>query len=72
LLAVNDFVYFGALFRGRGKGRMYKSEVIATFLALLELIKTKKVKAIQENAFDDIKILNYDEEPSVTTKEVLV
>lgn len=34
-----------------------KGEMINTFLALLELLKTGEIRACQENAFDDIKII---------------
>ncbi|MFR3071543.1 MAG: segregation/condensation protein A [Paeniclostridium sp.] len=33
-----------------------KDEVIATFLSLLELIKSKEIVVVQENFFDDILI----------------
>jgi chromatin segregation and condensation protein Rec8/ScpA/Scc1 (kleisin family) len=40
---------------------MHKSEIIATFLAMLELIKNKKIKVFQEKTFDDIEISLYKE-----------
>jgi segregation and condensation protein A len=39
-----------------------KTEKIVTFLALLELIKMKRVTIIQENIFDDIVIYQYQAE----------
>jgi segregation and condensation protein A len=63
LLEVNGSIYFRSMFRyERGSYRMHKSEIIATFLAMLELIKTKQIKVYQDKAFDDIKITSYKEE----------
>jgi segregation and condensation protein A len=63
LLEVNGSIYFRSMFRyERGSYRMHKSEIIATFLAMLELIKTKQIRVYQDKAFDDIKISSYKEE----------
>lgn len=43
-------------------GKHTKEKVIITFLALLELIKNKKVKVIQNRNFNDIYILSVPEE----------
>jgi segregation and condensation protein A len=40
-----------------------KNEVVITFLAMLELIKNFKIKASQENLFDDIEIQPIDLNP---------
>lgn len=46
-------VLFGTLFR-TGASRL---EIIVTFLALLELIKSRRIRARQSRAFDEIEIL---------------
>jgi segregation and condensation protein A len=46
-------VLFGTLFR-TGASRL---EIIVTFLALLELIKSRRIRARQSKAFDEIEIL---------------
>lgn len=38
-----------------------KNEIVTTFLAMLQLIKEKKIKIIQEDIFDDITITAYEE-----------
>lgn len=38
-----------------------KNEVVTTFLAMLQLIKEKKIYITQENIFDDITISEYEE-----------
>ncbi len=38
-----------------------KNEIVTTFLAMLQLIKEKKIKIIQEEIFDDITITTYEE-----------
>ncbi len=43
-------------FRQLLQEQMSKSEVIATFLAILELMKVSKIKVIQTNVFQDIDI----------------
>lgn len=43
-------------FRGLFKRRPGRVQVIVTFLAVLELMKTGKIEIIQEHAFDDIHI----------------
>jgi segregation and condensation protein A len=61
LLEVNGTVMFKSVFRyEQGSYRMHKSEIIATFLAMLELIKNKKIKVFQEKTFDDIEISLYE------------
>jgi segregation and condensation protein A len=63
LLRVHGDIMFKSMFRyERGSYRMQKSEIIVTFLAMLELIKTKHIRVSQDDAFDDIKISLYDEE----------
>ena len=43
------------------KSTSSKNEIVTTFLAMLQLIKEKKIKIIQENIFDDITITAYEE-----------
>jgi len=43
-------------FRGLLKEASSKSEMIATFLAILELMKVSKIKVVQRNVFHDIDI----------------
>ena len=43
-------------FRGLLEAQSGKMEIIVTFLAILELMKTGKILISQENIFDDIKI----------------
>jgi len=50
-------VLFGTLFR-TGASRL---EIIVTFLALLELIKSRRIRARQSRAFDEIEIILADE-----------
>ncbi len=38
-----------------------KNEIVTTFLAMLQLIKEKKIKIIQEEIFEDITITTYEE-----------
>ncbi len=38
-----------------------KNEIVTTFLAMLQLIKEKKIKILQEENFDDITITTYEE-----------
>ncbi len=52
LLALNSAIVFNEIFTVEAS----KSELITTFLAMLELIKVKKIKITQENNFDDILI----------------
>lgn len=47
-------------FKNLLNGTKSKTEVIVTFLALLELVKQKAVAVTQDNIFDDIKIVNHD------------
>jgi len=49
-------VLFGTLFR-TGASRL---EIIVTFLALLELIKSRRIRARQSKAFDEIEIVLVD------------
>ncbi len=42
-------------------GASSKNEIVTTFLAMLQLIKEKKIKIIQEEIFDDITITTYEE-----------
>ena len=37
-----------------------KSEIINTFLAILELLKTQEIKAVQQDAFSDIVIIKQE------------
>lgn len=43
-------------FRGLLKRQASRVQIIVTFLAILELMKTGKIEIFQENAFDDISI----------------
>ena len=54
-LKTNKFIRFKSMFSLETS----KSEIIVTFLALLELIKTKTVKINQDNTFEDITIVAY-------------
>jgi len=57
LLILNPKVSFKRMFRP-GSG---KNEKVVTFLALLELIKTKKISFSQNELFGDIEITLYKE-----------
>jgi segregation and condensation protein A len=46
----------GALF----KDMRHRYEMVCTFLALLELIRLKQIRAVQSDAFGDIKIVPYE------------
>lgn len=52
LLAVKREVRFSELFHAK----LTRLELVVTFLALLELIRQRYVRAVQEKAFDDIKV----------------
>lgn len=52
LLSIRGFLSFRALIQVCAS----KSEAVVTFLALLELIKTRQIKVAQEHLFDDIEI----------------
>ncbi len=54
LLILNPKVRFSSIFRSDSR----KMEVVVTFLALLELIKMKRVKIAQDKNFDEITIMN--------------
>ncbi len=54
----NQVVKLNALFR-KARG---KTEVIVTFLAVLELIRLKEIKAVQKRLFEDIEIIRYKPE----------
>lgn len=43
------------------KSTSSKNEIVTTFLAMLQLIKEKKIKIVQEEIFDDITITTYEE-----------
>lgn len=43
-------------FQGLFAGNSSKREIAALFLALLELIRLQKVRAVQENPLDQIKV----------------
>ncbi len=60
LLMVTPVVYFEDLFYADAD----RVEIIVTFLALLELIKQKKIKISQEQIFDPIQIRRYKETES--------
>jgi segregation and condensation protein A len=44
------------------KSSKNKTEIIVTFLAVLELVKQRSVAVVQENVFDDISIQKIDTE----------
>ena len=46
----------GVKFQGLCAGNSSKREIAALFLALLELIRLQKVRAVQENPLDQIKV----------------
>lgn len=54
LLSITPKIRFSRIFRDDSR----KMEVVVTFLALLELIKMKKVNILQESIFDEIIILS--------------
>ena len=73
LLKYSEQVAFLELFRGD----FSKSEVINTFLAVLELLKRQEVKAVQAHQYDDIMIMRGEgftesDELQVTSDEILV
>jgi segregation and condensation protein A len=53
LLTQNEYVVFSELFRPAPS----RAEIVATFLAVLELAKIKKVKIMQHRVFGEIRIL---------------
>lgn len=55
LLILNKEIKFNKIFRIDSN----KSEIVVTFLAILELIKIKKIKAVQKDIFDEIIISFY-------------
>ncbi|MBU0570977.1 MAG: segregation/condensation protein A [Candidatus Omnitrophica bacterium] len=57
ILAEQEKVFFSALFTGAAD----KDEVIATFLAVLELIKMREVIVLQKGSFGEIEILRNPE-----------
>ena len=50
LIILNKKISFNKIFEESSS----KAEVVVTFLAILELIKTKDIKVVQENIFDEI------------------
>lgn len=50
LMFLYDKISFNKIF----EESISKAEVVVTFLAILELIKTKEIKVIQQNVFDEI------------------
>ncbi len=56
LIVLNSKINFNKIFEESTS----KAEVVVTFLAVLELIKTKDIKVIQQNIFDDIIIIQGD------------
>ena len=60
VLAEEPRMKFSALFAGAAS----RSEVVATFLALLELIRLKHLAAIQEEPFGEIVIYRVDKPPA--------
>ena len=56
LIILNSKINFNKIFEESTS----KAEVVVTFLAVLELIKTKDIKVIQQNIFDDIIIIQGD------------
>lgn len=56
LMFLYDKISFNKIF----EESVSKAEVVVTFLAVLELIKTKEIKVIQNNVFDEIIITKGD------------
>ena len=52
LLADRDFIVFKDIF----SGRLNRSEILVSFLAILEMAKTGRVRLLQHRIFGDIKI----------------
>ncbi len=57
LIKKNKKVSFFGIFKDSGS----KNEIVVTFLAMLQLIKDKKIHISQKNIFDDITITSYKE-----------
>ena len=57
ILAKQEKVYFSDLFRGATA----KGEVIAIFLAILELMKMREVLAVQKDFFGEIEVIRNPE-----------
>lgn len=55
LLIISDKIKFSEIFRNEST----KSEIVTTFLAVLELIKIKKIRVFQKTIFDEIVISKY-------------
>ena len=64
LMKTRETVRFGELFEGSAS----RTEVVVTFLALLELIRMNQLQARQGEAFDEIEIQRVDD-ANVTTAE---
>ena len=59
-------------FRGMLSKQKDKTEVVVTFLALLELMKVGKIYLTQENLFDDMMIETLEEEGAEEELEIQV
>jgi segregation and condensation protein A len=61
LLAVRSEIMFGELFRAATS----RTEVVVTFLALLELIRLKQLRATQEENFGEIRLVRSPDFPQM-------
>lgn len=73
MLKLNESISFADLFwYNPDRYTVHKGEIIAAFLAMLELIKTKKISVTQQVSFDDIIITAYtDNMAQIKTTGVL-
>ncbi len=60
LITERERIKFSELFAGAAS----RSEVVVTFLALLELIRLKQIRAVQDDAFGEIEILRAPPAPA--------
>ena len=61
LLKLNKTLTFSGIFSDNAS----KSEIVVTFLAMLELIKLKKISIRQDSIFDDIIISSFEEAAAI-------
>jgi segregation and condensation protein A len=54
------------------EGAASRTEIVVTFLALLELIRLKKVRVTQSEAFGEIDILRLQAEAAISATEPVI